>query len=223
MVVGVAAAIVCAGCGDAPAAAEKTQNTKPSQPQKLPPPPKVPADAYANVAAAMAEVEAATRSNQAEDQQKLVRVELWLAMQGAKIEPELAALVKDSAAGEPSRVTACRILARLGPVATPTLMAATGSESQRVRLKAIESLGKIEPPTKEVVEKLIALLDETDFETRKAALAGLSAIGPAAKAAVPSIVEKLTGILNSTADNDTIRTSAHSALKKIDPRKKLQN
>jgi hypothetical protein len=64
-------------------------------------------------------------------------------------------------------------------------------------------------------------LDEEDFDTRKAALSGLGAIGPPAKAAAPAIVEKLTGLLNNLEEEDTIRTAAHAALKKIDPRTKF--
>jgi HEAT repeat protein len=216
------ACLLIAGCGEMPVAPQKTTSTKTSaKPQMLPPPPAVPADAYPSVAAALAEAEAAATSGQAEDQPKRVRVEQWLNMQGAKIEPELSAVVKDTGAGLESRVTACRVLARMGAAATPTLMEATSCETKQVRLKAIESLGRIKPPTKEIVEKLIALLDEPDFEARKAALAGLGAIGPPAKAAVPSIVEKLTALLNNLEEEDTIRTAAHAALKKIDARTKL--
>lgn len=219
-----ALAIGLAGCGDVPPAGKTPEKkTAANPPQMLPPPPTVPADAYANVAAAMAEVEAANRSGQAEDQQKLVRVEIWLTNQGGKIQPELTALIKDDAAGEPTRVAALRTLAKLGPSATPIIMEATSSQTKRVRLKAIESLGRIKPPTKEIVEKLIGILDQTDFEDRKAALAGLTAIGPAAKTAVPSIVEKLTGLLNNLKEEDTLRTAAHKALKEVDPRRKLQN
>ncbi len=218
-----AAACAClAGCGEMPAAAEKTPvKQRPAQPQMLPLP-VVPADAYPSVAAALAEAEAAAMSGKAEDQPKRVQVERWLGMQGAKIEPELSAVVRDAGAGLESRLTACRVLARMGVAATPTLMMeATSSETKQVRLKAIESLGRIKPPTKEIVEKLLALLDEQDFETRKAALAGLGAIGPPAKAAVPSLVEKLTALLNNLQEDDTIRTAAHAALKKIDPRTKF--
>ena len=216
------ACLLIAGCGEMPVAAQKpTAKKTPTTPQMLPPPPVVPADAYPSVAAALAEAEAAATSGQAEDQPKRVRVEQWLNMQGAKIEPELSAVVRDASAGLESRITACRVLARMGAAATPALMAATGSETKSVRLKAIESLGRIKPPTKEIVEKLIALLDEQDFETRKAALSGLGAIGPPAKAAAPAIVEKLTGLLNNLEEEDTIRTAAHAALKKIDPRTKF--
>jgi len=219
------AALAPLGCGPAPVAADnEAKKTSPaSEPQRLPPPPVVPADAYANVAAAMAEVETATASGRGEDQKKLVLIELWLAQRGASIEPELAAAVKDPQAGVASRITACRALAKLGAVATPTLMAATASETKRVRYKAIDALGSIEPPTKEIVEKLVSLLDDPDQDARRAALLGLSKVGPKAKSFAPGLVERLTGILNNLKEEDTLRTAAHSALKKVDPRTKLQN
>jgi hypothetical protein len=209
-----------------PVAADSASKSEPtvaaqSQPQKLPPPPVVPDSAYASVAQAMAEVEVATHSGRAEDQQKLVRVEQWLGMQGAKIEPELAAVIKDPAAGLASRVTACRVLARLGPRATPTLLEAAATGTKQVRVKAIESLGRIKPPSEEISLKLVALLDDPDVGARRAALLALSHIGPPAKTAAPSLVQKLTGILNDPKADDTLRTAAHSALKKIEPRTTL--
>lgn len=215
----------CFGCGEMPAAADSAPKKTPtaSPPQKLPPPPVVPADAYASVAAAMAEVETATASGKGEDQKKLVLIELWLAQRGPRIEPELTAVVKDPQAGLASRITACRALAKLGAAGTPTLMAATSSETKRVRYKAIDALGSIEPPTKEIVEKLVSLLDDPDPDARRAALLGLSKVGPKAKSFAPGLVDRLTGILNNLKEEDTLRTAAHSALKKVDPRTKLQN
>ena len=95
------------------------------------------------------------------------------------------------------------------------------SETKQVRVKAIESLGRIQPPTKETIEKLVALLDEPDQDCRRAALMALSHVGPEAKSAAPDLVDKLTGMLNDLKQDDTLRTAAHAALKKIDPRTKL--
>jgi hypothetical protein len=215
--------LLALGCSEPPAAADSAPEPPPapSGPQMLPPPPVVPADAFANVAAAMAEVETATYSSNPEDQKRLVRVERWLTGRGASIEPELSALVKDAGAPVASRVPAGRALARLGPAGMPTLLEATASDTKQVRVKAIESLGRIDPPSKEIVIKLVGLLDEKDPGSRRAALLGLSHIGPRAKTAAPELVDKLTGILNNLEEEDTLRTAAHSALKKIDPRKKL--
>jgi HEAT repeat protein len=167
---------------------------------------------YASLDAAWADVE--TLSSDPAGGQKLLRIERWLRMQGEKIAPQLVAKIEDPSAGLATRLTACRVLARLGPVATPTLLEATSGEPKQLRLKAIESLGRIEPPSKEIVTKLLALVDDEDFETRKAALAGLREVGPPARQAA----DKLQSLLNNPQEDDTIRSLAKAALKTVDPR-----
>jgi hypothetical protein len=217
--------VVAGGCGEMPApATTQARDTDPpahrgeaatmvSQP--------VSADAYSSVAAAMAEAEAAVASGKAEDQQKRVRVERWLGQQGERIAPELAALLADDNAGVETRLTACRVLARLGPAAEPALLQAAGCDARLVRIKALESLGRIQPTSRNIIAKLAAVLDEGDADGRKAALTGLAAIGPGAKQAQPALVARLTGILNDPQEDDTIRAAAHKALKAIDPRRAL--
>lgn len=217
------------GCGEVPVAASKkpakkrTKVTPASQPAIVAPP-KVEQDAYANVDAAMAEVEALARSDGEDDSQKLRRVETWLNMQGAAIAPDLAAKINDPAVGLATRLTACRVLARQGPVATAPLMTAIDQqESAQLRLKAIESLGRVKPTSPEAVHKLVSLIDHEDYDVSKGAVSALTRIGPPVKQHEPKIVDLLIARLNDTNEDETVRSLAKEALKKIDPRRGLQN
>ena len=207
--------VLAAGCGPMPAAKKPTAK-KPTRATPVvddrPKLPKVTQAEYAGLDAAWADVEKV--SSDPTGGQKLVRIELWLNLQGDTIAPDLEAKIKDPAAGLATRLTACRVLARLGPKATPTLMEATAGEPKQLRLKAIECLGRVEPSSAEIVKKLLALVDDQDFATRKEALEGLAEIGPPARQAA----DKLQSILNDANEDETIRSLAKAALKKVDPR-----
>ena len=221
------AALLCflIGCGG-PAASGKSAKTtsKKAVPKKAsetfipPPPPKVDQDAYANVDAAMAAVEELVKNQDEKTGQELLKVETWLQMQGDRIAPELAAKIKDTAGPLPTRITACRVLMKLGPaVATPVLLEAMASEPRELRVKAIECLGRLKPTSQEIVDKIISLIDDPDYEQRKAALGALANIGkPAGQAK-----DRLQAILNDTQEDETIRSLAKKALEAIDPRKGL--
>jgi HEAT repeat protein len=207
--------VLAAGC-DETAAAKKPSKKKPTRATQVaddrPKLPKVTQAEYASLDAAWADVEKV--SADPAGGQKLVRIELWLNMQGDKIASDLEAKIKDPAAGLATRLTACRVLARLGPMATPTLIEAAAGEPKQLRLKAIECLGRIEPSSDEIVKKLLSLVDDQDFATRKEALEGLADVGlPARQSA-----EKLQSILNDPNEDETIRSLAKAALKKVDPR-----
>ena len=196
------------------AAAKKGGSSKASalsatgQPKRPP----VSQDEYASVQAAWADVE--TLSGDPAGGQRLLRIERWLDLQGDEIVAELAAKVEDPSAGLATRLTACRALARRGPVATGPLLSATGGQPRQLRLKAIESLGRIEPSSAAIVEKLLSLVDDEDFEIRKAALGGLREVGPPANKASG----KLQSLLNDPKEDETIRSLAKAALKAVDPR-----
>ena len=224
------AALLCllVGCGGQGASGKSAKKSSkkavPKKPVEIfippPPPPKVDQDAYANVDAAMAAVEELVKNQDEKTGQELLKVETWLQMQGDKIAPELAAKLQDTAGPLPTRITACRIVMKLGPAsATPILMEATASEPRELRVKAIECLGRLKPTSKEIVEKIISLIDDPEYEQRKAALGALASIGkPAGQAK-----DRLQAILNDTKEDETIRGLAKKALKAVDPRKGLMN
>jgi HEAT repeat protein len=212
------------GCGaeqgaKAPAPAKKA--AKASQPSPAPVKQTVAADAFASVPAALDQVEqlVASGSPSSED---LVKIETWLGMQGKKAAPELAAAVKDAKRPLASRITACRVLARLGPAGEATLIETSHGEPRQLRLKATESLGRVEPTDARIVKTLVELLDSDDFDQRKAAFTALANIGPPAAKADAGLVQKLMGVLNDAKEDETIRGLAKTALKRVDPRTGLQ-
>jgi hypothetical protein len=218
--------LVLVGCGEMPAAAKKPATKKPAATTSVAarPAPRVPQvdqSTYISVAAAMAEVERVATLDPAEANETLLRVETWLDLQGTKIGPELETLIKDGQTPLRTRLTACRVLTRHGPVSVPTLLAAADDETQQLRLKAIECLGRVKPTSAEVVGRLVALMDHEDYEIRKGAFRALAVVGPLAQQHDPQLIEKLTGTLNDLQEDETIRSLAHDALKKIDPRKGL--
>jgi hypothetical protein len=220
------AASLLVGCGPAAAArkpAKKKATTTTVAARPAPQAPRVDPNAYASVDAAMADVEGVAGLGPEEANQTLLKVETWLDMQGAKIAPDLEVKIKDPAVGLATRLTACRVLTRLGPVAVPTLLTAADSETKQLRLKAIECLGRVKPTSAEVVSRLVGLTASEDYEIRKGAFRALAVVGPPAKQHDPQLVEKLTSVLNDVKEDETIRSLAHDALKKIDPRKGLMN
>jgi HEAT repeat protein len=219
-------ATLLVGCGDVPVAARQPAKKRPSAttatqlPASLP----VTQETFASVDAAMAEVEKIASTDGENDSQKLRQIETWLNMQGAAIAPDLAARINDPAAGLATRLTACRVLARQGPVATPALLQAIEQDEQpQLRIKAIESLGRVKPPSAQAVQKLVSLLEHEDYDVCKAALTGLKSIGPAVKEHEPEIVATLMAKLNDVNEDETVRSLTKQALMKIDPRRGLQN
>jgi HEAT repeat protein len=208
--------IAClAGCGDRPVAAAKKSSSHPTSVRPIEQGVKLPAvtqSEYASLEAAWADVEAL--SGDPAGGQKLLRIERWLDLQGDEVVAEFIAKIKDPSAGLATRLTACRALARRGPVGTQTLLEATDGQPRQLRLKAIESLSRIDPPSDEIVEKLVGLLDDEDFEIRKAALVGLREVGPPAQRASG----KLQSLFNDPQEDETIRSLAKAALRAVDPR-----
>ena len=225
----VIAVLLCflVGCGGQASGKSAKKTSKKAVPKKPvepfvppPPPPKVDQDAFANVDAAMAKVEELVKDQDEKTGKEMLIVETWLQMQGDKIAPELAAKIKDTDGPLPTRITACRIVMKLGPsAATPILMEAAASEPRELRVKAIECLGRLKPTSKQIVEKVIGLIDDPDYEHRKAAIGALASIGKPAAAAK----DRLQAILNDMKENETIRSLAKKALKEVDPRKGLMN
>lgn len=219
--------VLLVGCGGTAATGKAKKTSKKATPKKQeeafvppPPPPKVDQNAFASVDDAMTKVEELVKNQDEKTGKEMLLVETWLQMQGDKIAPDLAAKIKDTAGPLPTRITACRVLMKLGPTAaTPTLMEATASEPRELRVKAIECLGRLKPTSQQIVDKVIGLIDDPDYDQRKAALAALAAIGkPAGKAK-----DRLVDILNDTKEDETIRSLAKKALKEVDPRKGLMN
>lgn len=217
------AATLLAGCDQTPAATAKKPTKKPPQAPAAARPaaesPLVKQSDFASVEDALGRVPELVKSSDPQVGRQLMQVEGWLELQGPEIAPQLAALIDDPAADLAIRLTACRVLSKLGGIGTPTLLAATGGEPRQLRLKATECLGRVKPADAKSVQKLIELIETSDFDQRKIALVALAQIGPAAKVAVP----KLLAVLNNPKEDETLRSAAKKALKAVDPRKGLMN
>jgi HEAT repeat protein len=214
--------LVCAGCGERPAAnAQKPDKKK----RKLEPPPSQPApkfeidaNKYPSLDAALADVKAiAARKNDPKAGQELLITETWIVRQGDKNVSALAERVADDGEDLAVRMTACRALSKLGAPGRAAVTAATDSPKKELRVKAIECLGRIDPVDKTSVDKLIVLLDDKDNDVRRAALLGLTATGKDGSKAT----NKLQNMLNDVKEDDRIRDLVKGALKAVDPRKGL--
>ena len=219
-------ASVCLFLGCSPATtAEGKKSAKHKPPVKAPAAtvanafPQVQQSDFASVDDALEKVVVLAMSGDSDVGAKLLKIETWLEMQGPRIAPELAAKIKDPMADLAIRLTACRVLSKLGAVATPTLLEAMNGEPRQLRLKATECLGRVKPADPQVVKKLIAFIDDSDLDQRKVSITALATIGPPAREAVP----KLIALLNDPQEDETIRSIAKQALKEVDPRKGLMN
>ncbi|QDU26297.1 HEAT repeat protein [Anatilimnocola aggregata] len=212
------------GCGERPVATADSgaKSVKKKRPlaKNIPQPATkidVPEDLYDSPAAALADVKRWVDSKDSKAGQVLLKTEAWLIRRGDAIVPELTARVEDTSEDLAIRMTACRVLSKMGPVGRPAVLAAIDSSPQQLRVKAIESLGRIKPADKASVDKLIKLLDDKEYDIRKAALLGISATEKAGASATTRLMK----LLNDTNEDETIRSLAKVALKKVDPRKGL--
>lgn len=103
------------------------------------------------------------------------------------------------------------VLGFIGPPAVqaiPSLLRWSDNGDPRIRCDAILALGRIHSDPEKVVPALTNVLGDPDFTVRVYALIALEQFGPAAKAAVPVLVQ--------FHETDTTSRST-SALKAIDP------
>jgi HEAT repeat protein len=161
-------------------------------------------------------IRALTEAAKSSNEDEVIRADKWLVMQGgAAVEP-LANVLNDEQAHLAARFAACRILRRLGNEAKPALKQALGSESKQMRLKAIETLGRVRPTDPDIIQTLVDLIGAEDERVRSVAILSLGDIGPPAK---DMCADKLVAILNDAEENETLRDAAKRALKKVNPRR----
>ena len=209
--------LLLVGCGEMPTA--KSDTKKKPKPPGAKPATKVEIDPnrYASVPEALADVKRLVESGDANAGHEMLKTETWILRQGEQSVPLLAERVADNGENLAIRMTACRVLSKLGPPGLPAVTAATDSPKKELRVKAIECLGRIKPVQKASLDKLISLLDDKEYDIRKAALLGIKATGKEGAAATT----KLMAVLNNTSEDETIRSLAKDALKSVDPRKGL--
>lgn len=214
----VALMLLLTGCGDRPVANADPKKKKPKKPGAVPAA-KIDIDPnmYGSVAEAFEDVKRLAASGEASAGHELLKTETWIVRQGEQNVGMLSERVADNGENLAVRMTACRILAKLGPPGRPAVIAATDSSKKELRVKAIESLGRIKPVDRASVDKLMSLLDDKEYDIRKAALLGIKATEKEGAAATT----KLMSVLNNTNEDETIRSLAKDALKSVDPRKGL--
>lgn len=209
------------GCGSAEEPPKKTTktNTKKSDGQATkkeeppPPAPKVDANAFSSIPAAL---DAQAKAAEAADQETISRADQWLVMQGAAAVEPLANILKNESAPLPQRIAVSRTLAQL-PGAKNALIPGLESKERLVRVNVIQALGRIKPPDRQIMEKCIELAKTDDEDNQRYAVMALGKMGPPAKEAVPLIQT----MLNDKKYNETVRAEARKALKAIEPRRGL--
>jgi hypothetical protein len=154
-----------------------------------------------------------TAANEDDQKTRIVAQQYLIDQGSASIEP-VGALVMDTGENVRTRMTACRVLGKLGQPAKPKLVAGLQAKEQIVKLNALEQLSVLTPTSEDIVDILIAHLDDDDMRVQRVALSGLAYIGePAGKAE-----KRLLTMLNTYSENDTLRGGAKKALKAVNPR-----
>lgn len=190
--------------------AEGTAKAKPKVNNR----PKVKADAFDSVPAAISALTLATDAQFDEDRYQATE---WLVMQKDAAVAALAEEVADSSTSARSQIVIARILGRIGtPEAARKLVVMTSAESHMGAVNAIQQLGTIKPSSPDTIEKLIGLLEHPDDRRRLEAVNALGKIGQPAAAASSQLVA-----IQNSQDNDALRQAARRALEKVDPRKTL--
>ena len=82
-------------------------------------------------------------------------------------------------------------LARIGPAAVDPLIETMSDTDPRIRVQAIQALGRMGPPAAPAVPHLIAALNDPDVYVRRNAAHTLGEIGPEAAEAVPALIEAM--------------------------------
>lgn len=143
----------------------------------------------------------------------------WLCRQGEGAVPKLTAAVNDASLHMETRRLACGALGRLGPAAAPALIETSRHDEPLLQLKAIETMPSIDPPQREIVQRLVALLDDSDEKVQLAAIRSIGSIGvPAGGAA-----DKLTAMRNNRDLNDSVSREAGRTLKLVKPRRTFED
>ncbi len=141
----------------------------------------------------------------------------WLAPQGQPVKVRMTKIMNDKSFDVADRLAATMVLGEMGNTAKDEIVAAAlTSDLFNVRMRAVESLGKKIPHSKETVDALVKLLDEEqDNRVRVQVVRALAEVGEPAKQAAP----KLLALRDDLSNDDTLRNEAHLALKKVDPRR----
>ena len=119
----------------------------------------------------------------------------------------------DSGTQDEARAILKRIVGRRDRIMVPQILEALKDPGSRDGSDLVSAVTEKDPPVKEAVPVVAALLDTGSERTRKAAVSGLGRMGSAAVSAAP----QLAGILQSDRDAE-LRVAAAEALGRIGPK-----
>jgi HEAT repeat protein len=111
------------------------------------------------------------------------------------------------------RELALNALVTIGPASLPGLKEALRHKNPKVRSYTAIALAQLKGETDQVVAALRVTLKDEDARVRMSVLYGLAIVGPAAKAAVPDLVECFKD--RAVVENQSIRSKALHTLEQI--------
>jgi HEAT repeat protein len=152
-------------------------------------------------------------SSESGDKQQQMAAYTWLCSQGPSAVTRVAGAMNDSSLPIEARRHACRVLGHLGPTATAPLIAASRSDNITLKLRAIETLPAVDPPQKEIVDRLIVLLNDPSQQVQTTAIRSLGYIGPPAKRSA----DPLVALRDNINLSETVRHEAGRSLKLVRP------
>jgi HEAT repeat protein len=122
----------------------------------------------------------------------------------------------------PVRDRVSKTLERMGPTIAPNLAKALNHKHRRVQVEIARLLAIDAPEASKAVPILVQELNDPNPETRSRAISALSAIGPRAQAALPSLIHTFVTAQRSIVTDESslrgnLRASALSALCDLGP------
>lgn len=174
----------------------------------------VDAASFESTEAAFEALVTARAEKKLDDQEQAVG---WLFKKGAEAFQYCEAICRDTQQATPSRVAACNVLAEFGQQAIPVLLELTRDSEQQVVMSAVERVSLVKPPTKEIVDRYIELLDSEDWKIQLVTAQATRRLGVQGGRAA----DQLEVILQDDKNHQLLRDAARKALRSVNPRRTL--
>ncbi len=174
----------------------------------------VDAASFESTEAAFEALVTARAEKKLDDQEQAVG---WLFKKGAEAFQYCEAICRDTQQATPSRVAACNVLAEFGQQAIPVLLELTRDSEQQVVMSAVERVSLVKPPTKEIVDRYIELLDSEDWKIQLVTAQATRRLGVQGG----RTADQLEVILQDDKNHQLLRDAARKALRSVNPRRTL--
>ena len=175
----------------------------------------VAAAAFESTEAAFTALVTARAEMKLDDQEQAVG---WLFKKGAAAFEYCASIGRDTQQATSSRVAACNVLAEFGQQAIPVLLELTRDSEQQIVMSAVERVSLIKPPTKEIVDRYIELLDSDDWKIQLITAQATRRLGVQGG----RTADQLEVILQDDKKHQLLRDAARKALRSVEPRRTLE-